>query len=186
VSPTSLDFVYAINDRDQLVGVHQSPHGEPVAAGQGISIQAAPAPVSLEASSSDATVLNNRGQTAGLSTGRLNTGPLGQLYFDQDGLPPIALAAAVGADGRYTAAPGNSVCNHPSVGGINDDGVLAVLESTTHAVYLWRDSRTTRIALSASPWQIDAIHAIDNHGLIIGRATNTTTGAQSAIVLTPQ
>jgi hypothetical protein len=67
--------------------------------------------------------------------------------------------------------------------GLNDEGLVVGFKGGT--VYLWSKGRTSTVQLDDSTWRIDAVADVDNTGRIVGRATNTTTGAHGAVLLTP-
>ncbi len=67
--------------------------------------------------------------------------------------------------------------------GLNDEGLVVAFRLGT--VYLWSQGRTSTAQLDDVSWRIDAVVDVDNTGRIVGRATNTTTGAHGAVLLTP-
>lgn len=67
---------------------------------------------------------------------------------------------------------------------LTENGSVLAFDSTEHAAYIWRGGRTYRVAIDAD-WALDRVSAMNNAGVIVGHATQRSTGRTTAVIMRP-
>jgi hypothetical protein len=112
----------------------------------------------------------------------------GQAIGIVDGLTQWVAAADSSLLATPTSTPTNLVdlslpLDHAHATGIDPDGLVVALNKGT--IYLWFNGVTSTVLIDDPSWRIDAISDIGDGQRIVGRATNTVTGAHGAVLLEP-
>lgn len=92
----------------------------------------------------------------------------------------------------FLATPGEPLLDlFPFLGGFSgsvqvpDNGTVLAFDWRAYGAILWRAGRTMRVALTPQGWRLDGITRMNDAGMIVGHAKETSTGRTSAVVLRP-
>lgn len=154
-----------LNDRGEVAGATRNSYGTPTPFSSGPAI-ARPnfrAPDNLGHPAGALLGLNNASQALGSYSGTLYFSPQpGAALVD---LNPYLLA-------RSTLVR------------LTENGSVLAFDAADHTAYIWRGGKTYRVAIDAD-WALDSVSAMNDAGVIVGHATQHSTGRTTAVVLRP-
>ena len=79
----------------------------------------------------------------------------------------------------------NPFFGHSTLVKILDDGTVLAFDARVGTALLWRAGRTMRIALTTAGWRLDRIASMNDAGVIVGHATELSSGRRTAVALIP-
>lgn len=154
--------------------------------------------------------LNDRGEVAGAARGSdgvarpFSTGPsvakpsfrppssLGHPFGELDGLNNAEQALGSYSGTLYfSPQPGAALVDlnpyllsRSTLVRLTENGSVLAFDPTEHAAYIWRGGKTYRVAIDAD-WALDSVSAMNDAGVIVGHATQRSTGRTTAVILQP-
>jgi hypothetical protein len=155
----------SLNDRGEVAGAQRNDYGTPTPFSSGPAI-ARPTFRALD------NVGHPAGALAGLNNASQAVGAYaGTLFFSPQ--PGSALVDL----NPYLLARSTPVA-------LTENGSVLAFDPTDHAAYIWRAGRTYRVAIDAD-WSLDSVSAMNDAGVIVGHATQLSTGRTGAVIMRP-
>ena len=151
--------------REEVAGARRNDYGtpSPFSSGPAIARPAFRPPENLGHPAGALVGLNDASQAVGFYSGTLYFSP-------QPGSPLVDLNPYL--LGRSTLVR------------LTENASVLAFDPTEHAAYIWRAGKTYRVVVDAD-WSLDRVAAMNDAGVIVGHATQRSTGRTGAVILRP-